>query len=157
MPRLGRVIGFVAAPGVALLVAFAVALVGASGGGASPSSVSADPSTKCKLTGQRYVGTTSQKKRLCFTLTSDGRRLREYAYDYRNTCGGGSLRTTIRGGLPLSATGSFSTTGQGFFKGKVSGSQASGTARSTSQSYILGSFETCDTGLVRWSARKASG
>jgi hypothetical protein len=142
---------------VALLAVLAVALMGASGGGASPSSASADPSTRCKLTGQRYVGTTSQKKRLCFTLTSDGRRLREYAYDYRNTCGGGSLRTTIRGGLPLTGTGSFSTTGQGFFKGKVTGSKASGTARSKSQTYILGSFETCDTGLVRWTARKSAG
>jgi hypothetical protein len=146
-----------AASGAASLIALAIALVGASGGGASLSSPGADPSTKCKLTGQRYVGTTSQKKRLCFTLTSDGKRLREYAYDYRNTCGGGSLRTTIRGGLTLSTSGSFSTIGQGFFKGKVSGSKANGTARSKSQTYILGSFETCDTGLVRWNARKSAG
>ncbi len=109
------------------------------------------------MTGKRYVGTTSQKKRLCFTLTADGKRLREYADDYRNTCGGGSLRTTIRGGLPLSANGSFSTTGQGFFKGTVRGATASGTARSKSQTFILNQLTTCDTGVVRWTARKASG
>jgi hypothetical protein len=141
----------------AVLIFLAVTLIGASEGGASPSRANPDPSTTCTLTGKRYVGTTSQKKRLCFTLTADGKRLREYAFDYRNTCGGGSLRTTIRGGLPLSANGSFSTTGQGFFKGTVRGSAASGTARSMQQTYILGQFETCDTGLVRWSARKASG
>ncbi len=89
--------------------------------------------------------------------------MREYAYDFRDSCGGGSSRTTIKGGLVLSSNGSFSSGnvgGQGtFFKGTVSGGKASGTMRAKRQTVLPGTipqFVTCDTGVVRWTARKAS-
>lgn len=156
MLRVRLDIGLVAAAS-GMLIALLLVLVLAPGGTASPAAANAP--TGCKFAGKRFVGTTSQRKRVCFTLTVDGKRLREYAYDYNNTCGSGNLRTTFRTALPLSANGSFNSGGASgsFFKGKVSGTAASGTTRSKSQTYILGSLETCDTGLVRWTARKSSG
>lgn len=144
--------------GISVLLAASLLLVLAlvPTGGASPDRPNAP--TGRKLSGKRFVGKTSQQKRLCFTLTSDGKRLREYAYDYRNTCGGGNLRSTFRGGLPLAANGTFSSGSAGsFFKGRITGTKATGTTRSKQQTFILGTLETCDTGLVRWSARQASG
>lgn len=150
-----RSLGLTAAAGIVLLGALLLML--APGGGASTANPSAP--TGCKFAGKRFVGTTSQRKKLCFTLTSDGRRLREYAFDYRNTCGSGNLRTTIRNGLPVASNGTFSSTGASgnFFKGKITGRTATGTTRSKSQTFILGGLQTCDSGLVRWSARQASG
>lgn len=150
-------LGYTAAAGTAVLASLVLVLALASGGGASIGDVEA--AIGCKLAGKRFVGTTSQRKRLCLTLTADGRRLREYAYDYRSTCGTGNLRTTFRGGLPLSPNGGFNSGGTAgsYFKGKITGSTASGTTRSKQQTYILGQFQSCDTGAVRWNARKSSG
>ncbi len=111
---------------------------------------------QCKLTGVRYVGTTAQKQQVCFTLSTDGRKLREYAYGFRDSCGAsGDLRTTnpSRGFLAtVAASGAFSVgRATSYFKGAVRGGKASGTLRS--RSVVVG-IGTCDTGMVRWTARR---
>ena len=58
-------------------------------------------------------------------------------------------------GIPVAATGSFSTTFSGsFFKGKVSASKASGTLRSKRTEYGGYTPTTRNTGVVRWNATK---
>lgn len=155
-----------------------VVLVQTTGGGAAPlASTSAEAGTGCKLAGKRFVGTTSQKKKLCFTLTASGTGLREFAYDYRAKCkqqGGvvqlssssGTTRSIFQKPLALGADGSFSRTGTGgFLKGRIGSTTASGTFRSTSSQQVPSSVTppitfvtaSCDTGIVRWNARRASG
>lgn len=108
----------------------------------------------CKLQGPRYSGRTSQGKPICFTLWPSGKRIGEYAYGARDTCGNATTRTTARNGIPV-ANGSFSTTfGQSFFKGRVTGTTASGTLRSKRTEYGAIPPVTCDSGIVRWTARR---
>lgn len=91
---------------------------------------------------------------MCFTLTRAG-KISEYAYVARNTCGSVSSRTTSKTGIAVSGAGSFSTTASGsFFKGKISGSKASGTFRSKQTQYGFVPPVTCDSGLVRWNATR---
>lgn len=109
----------------------------------------------CKLKGPRYSGRTSQGKPICFTLWPSGKRIGEYAYGARDTCGGATSRTTSRNGIPIASDGSFSTTfGESFFKGRIRGATASGTFRSKRTQYGFVPPLTCNTGIVRWTARR---
>jgi hypothetical protein len=77
--------------GGALLVVLAggssIALASAGGGAAVK--------PKCTIAGVRYVGSTSQKQQVCFTLSTDGKKLREYAYNFRDDCdSSGTTRIT---------------------------------------------------------------
>jgi hypothetical protein len=108
----------------------------------------------CKLKGVRYAGKTSQRKSICFTLTRAG-KVSEYAYAFNDSCGSGTSRTTSQTGIPVGATGNFSTTvSQSFFKGKISGQTASGTLRSKRTQYGGYTPTTCDSGLLRWNASR---
>ena len=123
----------------------------------------------CKLAGIRYVGSTSQKKRVCLTLSKNGKRLREWSFGYRFRCSdgvgaSGNARTTSRTGIPLGRSGRFAyTAGFSFFRGSASGTGASGTLRLGEQG-VRPSIDptrppqvvTCDTGVVRWTARKTA-
>ena len=108
----------------------------------------------CKLSGTRYAGKTSQGKSMCFTLTRAG-KISEYAYVARNTCGGVTSRTTSKTGIAVSGAGSFSTTFSGsFFKGKITGSRATGTLRSKTTQYGFVPPVTCDSGVISWNATR---
>jgi hypothetical protein len=108
----------------------------------------------CKLGGTRHAGKTSQGKSMCFTLTRAG-KISEYAYAFSDNCGAGTSRTTSKTGIPVAATGSFSTTFSGsFFKGKIRASRASGTLRSKRTEYGGYTPTTCNTGVLRWNATR---
>ena len=119
----------------------------------------ADATTLCKLKGIRYVGTTSQSKKVCFTLGSSGKRISEYAYGFRDNCGAtGTSRTASRKGIPVAANGSFST-GEGtpaFFNGRLYGTKASGKLGAVTQTSTSAGVVPCNTGVVRWTARRTA-
>lgn len=130
-----------------LLAALAVAF-------SLPLSAGVSAGELCKLSGTRYAGKTSQGKSMCFTLTRTG-KISEYAYAARNSCGSLTSRTTSKTGIAVSGAGSFSTTASGsFFKGKITGSKASGTFRSKQTQYGFVPPVTCDSGVVSWNATK---
>ena len=95
-----------------LPVAIAVAILAGLLGGvlASPGSAGSSAAT-CIYGGVRYVGTTSQKADICFTLTPKGKIMREYAFDYADTCGTGTMRALNprAGVVPVLPTGVFCT------------------------------------------------
>jgi hypothetical protein len=146
----------------AVAVAVAVLAVASSLGQAatSPSSaVEVSAGSLCKLKGIRYSGRTSQSKPFCLTLWPSGKRISEYAYGFRDNCGGaGTSRTTARNGLPVGGDGSFASSGASgsFFKGRVSGSRVRGSLRTRSTQYGVIPPVTCDTGVVRWTAQRKS-
>ena len=118
----------------------------------------------CKLSGVHYFGSGAKGTKLCFTLSSDGRKLRELVLDYRASCSsGGEAHATSRTTNPktgvlttLSASGAFSFGSAGsYFKGAVRGSSASGKLRQKQSSAGPGGLpETCDSGVVSWTARR---
>jgi hypothetical protein len=111
----------------------------------------------CKLSGIRYLGSTSRKQKLCFTLWKSGMRISEYAYAFRDNCGSWTSRTTIKTGIQIGADGGFSRGGVegGYFKGRITGATAKGTLRAKSTNYGAIPPVTCDSGVLRWTARKA--
>jgi hypothetical protein len=135
--------------GIALVT---VALAAGSAGSANP--------PLCSYGGIRYVGMTSQHQRLCFTLTAKGTVMREYGFDYVDTCGTGTNRSqNARAGVaPVTKTGVFNRLAPGgFFKGVIKGRKASGTFRLNSETTIIGKGTvSCDTHVVRWTARRVS-
>ncbi len=121
----------------------------------APAAGGMEKTVACTLAGIHYRGTTSQKQRICFTVSKDGRKLVEFSYGFRDNCGstGDSRTTNARRGYiaPLASSGAFSYgNAQSYFKGVMKGSKASGTLRSGG--YNAGIGQTCDTGTVRWSA-----
>jgi hypothetical protein len=67
----------------------------------------ARPGPMCKTAGIHYVGRTDQDRAVCFTLTPDGKRLREVGFDTAINCAGrgttssGSLDEEFDGILPV--------------------------------------------------------
>ena len=112
----------------------------------------------CKFGGVRYVGSTSQQKDLCFTLSGNRKLVREYVYDYVDNCGTGMARAfNPRGGVAaVTPAGVFvRMTTDGFFKGVVRGGKATGTFRQTTNETIPGQGSVaCDTHIVRWTAHR---
>jgi hypothetical protein len=111
----------------------------------------------CKLHGIRFAGSTSQKKKLCFILSSKRTTLNEYAYDFVDTCGTGTSRSVNRRGITtLLPKGAFAfTTPDAYFKGLVKGGKASGTLREKGQQTIPGQgVVNCDTHVVHWTAHR---
>jgi hypothetical protein len=155
MPTLERV-GLSRHVSPALVAAALTGLILASAGAAD----SPPPTSLCKYGGQRFVGTTSQGKDLCFTLSPKGKVMREYAYDYLDTCGSGMARALnpIAGVMPVARTGAFVQLGPGgFFKGTVRGKTASGTFRQHDADTVIGKGQlACDTHLVHWTARRVN-
>lgn len=138
---------------VVLTVAATAALQQATGSSGSDVRVTAGET--CKLKGTRYTGRTSQGKPFCFTVARTG-KISEYAYGFRDSCGTGTARTTASNGIPVSSSGSFSaTSSQSYFKGRISGATAKGTLRSKRTEYGFVPPMTCDSGVVRWSGRRA--
>ena len=70
--------------GVFLAVAGAAAVPGH-----GPSSATA-PKVQCKLAGVHYLGTTAQHQKVCFTLSANGKALREYSFGGRFKCDDGT-------------------------------------------------------------------
>ena len=134
-----------------LLIAAAVAV--------APGAARLSPAVGCKFGGIRYVGSTSQKKDLCLTLSGNRKVVREYAYDYVDTCGTGTTRAiNPHGGIvPVTPAGVFvRMTADGFFKGVVRAGKATGTFRQKTEETTPGSGSiTCDTHIVRWTAVRA--
>jgi hypothetical protein len=119
-------------------------------------STSADTAS-CKLHGIRYAGSTSQKKKLCFVLSSKAKTLNEYSYDFLDTCGTGTSRSVNRRGITtLLPKGAFAfTTPDTYFKGVVKGGKANGTLREQGQQTVPGKgVVTCDTHVVHWTAHR---
>lgn len=133
-----------------------VVLVALSPGGAG----SANPPTACRYGGIRYVGTTSQQQSVCFTLSPKGKVVREYAYDYLDTCGSGTSRALnpIAGVMPVTPAGVFVRTSfDGFFKGVIRAGKASGTFRQHDEDTVIASGAmACDTHVVRWTAHRVA-
>ena len=132
---------------VAATLAMAVFAAGAGGGAAT---------VHCKLAGHHYWGTTSQKKPVCITVSSDGSKLVEYSYGFHDSCGGSGTswtRNPKRGYITTVSHGSFKDASMppSFFKGVVSGSTAHGTFRDRTE---VSGLDTCDTGVVHWTARQ---
>ena len=76
---------------------------------ASSPGTAGSSSATCTFGGIRYVGKTSQKRDLCLTLSSKGKIVREYTYDYVDTCGTGTTRALNPriGVMPVTPTGAF--------------------------------------------------
>jgi hypothetical protein len=143
--------------GVAVVAALAglVLVAGLSAGAVARGSTAV---TACRLGGIRYVGTTSQKQVLCLTLSANRKILREYVYDYIDSCGTGQIRAfnPIAGLAPVTGTGGFTRTSfDGFFKGVARARTASGTLRQKTEETIPGKgTAACDTKIVRWTAHR---
>ncbi len=133
----------------------------------------------CKLAGLRYLGTTSQGREVCFTVSRDRKALREYSFGFKCRIypgwaaiepssevirvdgnitvgtghGSGGAVTTIR------RDGTFSDIPleHGVFKGKLEALRAAGILR---QQYppipVGGAAPVCDTGTVRWTAKRTT-
>lgn len=98
--------------------------------------------------------------KLCFGVSSDGKRLLKYASPVILLCPDGSAEfswTSVA--VPRVATirknGTFSvkSSSSSFFKGKILGVKATGTLREKQESNIDTSM-LCDTGVVSWTARR---
>jgi hypothetical protein len=163
--------------GARLLSAAALVLAafGLSQGGQGRAVVASTGKKLCTRAGVRYVGTTSQKQRVCFTLSRDSKRLREYAFVSRVKCDGtASLATTQVGygasvevedqvlitsreqNSALAKDGSFFEFPPGEaasrFTGKLkTGGKASGKLR---QRIKFDDGTVCESGTARWSAHK---
>jgi hypothetical protein len=90
--------------------ALALAVIGGLVPAALASSVAA-PTVQCKLAGKHYVGTTSQAQKLCFTVTSNGRGIRQYVFAIRFRCGNQTLPGVVfvrAGGVLISVGGTVS-------------------------------------------------
>ena len=138
-----------------------------------------EPETvKCKLRGAHFLGTTRQGQKVCLTISSKGQRLVEYVFRARWKCsngtrpfgsvlvrppplyeiivgkivGGGSL---VQSRPSVRSDGSFVSTSAppSRFSGQIRGSAANGTLRWHVPPFIGGGL-TCDTGRVRWTARR---
>jgi hypothetical protein len=117
------------------------------------------PKSPCIYGGIRYVGTTSQKQAICFTLNVKRTVMREYAFSYTDSCGTGVARVLnphSAGVLQVLRTGTFTRlTPDQSFKGVVKLKTASGTFRSHSDEPLPGQGQfQCDTGLVKWTAHR---
>ena len=139
--------------GAALTLTICLAVVAA----AAPGAVGMKSKAACTLAGSHYKGTTSQKQPVCITVSRDGRRLVEFAYGLRDNCGstGDSRTTNPRRGYVATVppSGAFSYgNAQSYFKGTVKSATASGTLRRSG--YNPGIGQSCDTGVVRWTARR---
>jgi hypothetical protein len=146
-----------ASPPALLGIALAIGILVAAAA-ATPIAGGAQAKVVCTLAGAHYRGTSSQRQRVCFTVSKDGRKLVEFAYGFRDNCGstGDSRTTNSRRGYvaAIAPGGAFSYgTAQSYFKGMVKGGTASGTLRS--RGYNAGIGQTCDTGAIRWSARRS--
>ena len=160
------------------LIAFATATAG------HPSTRVADfepEPVKCKLRGAHFLGTTRQSQKVCLTISTKGGRLVEYVFQARWKCsdgtrplgsvavrppplyeiivgsivGGGSLvepRPSVR------SNGSFVSTSAppSRFSGQIRGSTANGILRWHVEPPPGTRELTCDTGSVRWTARRAA-
>ncbi len=122
----------------------------------------------CKLTGVRYVGAGSGKAAVCFTLTANGKSMREHDYD---PCAAASKvvfsHTRVAKPVSVRANGTFSTTRRELaveegadpltslswvtatFSGRIQGNRASGSLVVNAGS--IGKFRCA------WTARRASG
>jgi hypothetical protein len=127
-----------------------VALPGGASGAGSPAA--------CSARGIHFVGATSQKQAICFTLSPSGKLLREYVFDYLDACGSGTVRSVNPMGVTsVTAAGVFAKVSfDGFFKGTIRSRTATGTFRQHDEGTVPGAGRrSCDTHVVRWTAHRA--
>jgi hypothetical protein len=135
---------------------------------------------KCNLRGAHFLGTTRQGQKVCLTISTKGRRLVEYVFQARWKCSDGNMRLgsvavhpppmyeiivgkIVGGGLlveprpSVRSNGSFVSTSEAprRFSGKIRDSTANGILRWRIDPFTGGGL-TCDTGRVRWTARRAA-
>lgn len=126
-------------------IAAVLALSGLTLGAGGSSASEADPAKLgCKLAGVRYIGTGASKGKLCFTLTANGRTMRENAMepcraaqDVVTSLGRSAKRVAVKANGKFSATRSVLAIGasgdlgslewmNATFSGRIQGSRASG-------------------------------
>jgi hypothetical protein len=147
---------------LALLLFTAMAVAWPSG--AVPS---ASAQVRCTSPGTHFVGTTSTKFKVCFTLSRDGKRLLEFEFGYKGACeSDDTIRVTgttqLSGSWPIRSRVLRLKTDELTIKGRISGRTASGSARrmwrqnahAVDPSAPVGAKLDCDTGAVRWTARR---
>jgi hypothetical protein len=126
---------------------------------AAPGAVGSPAASACTFGGIRYAGTTSQQKPICLTLSTNRKIVREYVADYVDSCGTGTVRAInpVGGVAPILKTGAFAqTTTEGYLRGVARKTTVSGTLRRRGSQTIPGKGTVaCDTGIVRWTARRA--
>jgi hypothetical protein len=146
------------------LVMAAIAVLAA--GMAAQASTGARGSTSklgCKLAGPRFFGAAAGKASVCFTLSSDLKTMREYAFDVCKASKIALSSSAVRKNLALKADGTFSNVssalaageaGLGFvnitFSGRVKGNLATG-------SLTLKAVDTGSTFRCAWAAHRTSG
>lgn len=129
---------------------------------AAPGSDVAKPN--CTFAGIRYFGATAQRGQVCFTLTPNGRAVREFAFTLANrrNCASGVSGFSVgngKEGLGLVTGGSFALSGQSFnpdfggqgrwsFRLAIRGSEASGV--------FSHSQGICGPGEVKWTAHRVA-
>jgi hypothetical protein len=160
------------------LIAFATATAG------HPSTRAAEfkpEPVKCKLSGAHFLGTTRQGQKVCLTIAPKGRRLVEYVFQARWKCTNGTtplgsvvvrppplyeiiIGSIVGGGSLVESqpsvrnNGSFvsTTAPPSRFSGQIRGSTANGILRWHVEPIPGKRGPTCDTGSVRWTARRAA-
>lgn len=176
LPKASRV-GILALASVALLGAAAHGRASAGLAAAKP----ACPLEDVKLPGTQYVGKPVIRVEgtgpfsladvlriagdfyggvnVCFGVSSDGKRLLGYAFPAFFACPGGSVEVQFVEKRPrmvkIRKGGAFSAGvgAKSYFKGTIlAGGKAAGTLREKRE--VKG--ELCDTGIVRWTARRAA-
>ncbi len=136
---------------------------------------------KCKLRGTHFLGTTGQGQKVCLTISSKGGRLVEYVFQARWKCsngttpfgsvvtrppplyyiiigsivGGGSL-VESRPSVRKNGTFVSTTAPPSRFSGQIRGSIANGILRWHVEPIPGTRGPACDTGSVRWTARRAA-
>ena len=156
------------------LIAFATATAG------HPRAFAPEP-VKCKLSGAHFLGTTRQGQKVCLTISSKGRRLVEYLFLARWKCSDGTtplgsvairppplyviIVGSIVGGGSLTESRPFvrkdgrfvsTTAPPSRFTGQIRGSTANGILRWHFEPPPGEKGPACDTGSVRWTARRAA-
>jgi len=166
-----------------LPVVFVAVLAVAASNASVGSGASACPLDGVKLPGVLYVGMPLNHKSIpnftdaeieglvaasygwavCFSVSKDGKRLLGYAYPIILLCSGGSgsfpFVSSRPRGVAIQKSGAFSakTSATSFFKGSVKGAKASGTLRDKRDVKLQPTdpvARSCDTGTVRWTAKK---
>ena len=148
----------------ALAAAAALAAAGAFASGDSGATGRGPSALECKLAGMRYAGAAAGKAKVCFTLTANGKAMREFALDIQ-PCPKADVilfqrrfayRRTIRANGRFSVTAYTAATSGGnlgqvslTFSGRIRGSRASGSLELHAQP--SGSSIACS-----WTARRAA-
>jgi hypothetical protein len=118
------------------------------------------PATAATPKAGSWSGQTKQGKSISFTVTPEGKKVKQLKFGYKGTCdNGGRVSGTVsfKGKFPVT-DGRFKVdTGSTVVKGEfTSKKKAEGTLKTTSSSFDPNSFRTveCRSGKVHWNAHR---